>query len=459
MLEKSKILIQQHWKEAMAFTAFFFLALSFCAPTYGCFALVFGPIFAFLLYQEKKRKFPSIKGNLYWLIPLGLLFLLPTIFEVRIGNFIALLLEIFNLFSLVGYLLLGVFLKEEEPKMLKRIFIAILLSFSLVCWVSFIGSMASYGAFHAALYEGKVYYWEGAAYLVAEENVMFSLTGLNTVSLRFASTLPFLLSLTGLGLFFISMKENKILAISLGFASFTGLLYLALTPDYLSLILLACFLLCTLALRFLPWKEGKILPSLIIVICFVITLVATLVIFGLAYSGNDIYGSGVMRKLFDNQRFMEPINQSINAFSSGGWLNVLFGLDVTTAPFSTWNNTYTYWYEINLSNIQTMGLEEGGILCFMSLTYVFFLAVFSCYVSELKRRNSHNSYAVIFSLLAMGWILFNTIQGDAFPYIEQNMTYVSPIFGNGGFALFTFALAFSLPSLTFKREEKGVIYE
>ena len=75
MLEKSKILIQRHWKEAMAFTAFFFLALSFCAPTYGCFALVFGAIFAFLLYQEKKRKFPSIKGNLYWLIPLALLFL------------------------------------------------------------------------------------------------------------------------------------------------------------------------------------------------------------------------------------------------------------------------------------------------------------------------------------------------------------------------------------------------
>ncbi len=450
-MNKIKTLMKNYWEAGFAFLAFFFLGLAFAAPSYGPICLVFGAIFALLLWRKEDLPKKRI-SLLLWCVPFLLLAILPTIFQVKISGLTGVLLEIFNIIALIGYGFLGWFLRKKDSKTWTKFILGALFALTLIVWISLIASLSTYGPFYTLLYEDKVYYWEGMSFLVSEENVFFTIFGLSTVSLSFASTLPFLLTVSGTSLFFLSPKKNFSLFIGIAIASFSGFLYLLLAPDLFSILLSLLFAFGALFLRFLPWKEkpSKGLTVLAFSLMGILTIGA-LIIFFLAYSGVDIYGSGIFRKLFDNQRYMEPLNMGINVVNQGNsFLSLLFGLNPYqeggSLSYTSWNNTFTYWVDIPLSAGEIIAFQEGGILAFLAMVFLFFLAIYVCYQAGLMYKYKKDPYPVIFALLAMAWLFYESLQADAFPFVQQKMTYLSPFFGNGGFALTLFSFAFVFSS-------------
>lgn len=458
MIEKAKAFVLSYWKEILSFLSFFLLGLAFSSPTFGPVLVALEGAFALLLYKKGALSKRDVLRHLYWFLPLCLLAFLPVIFQVKISGVLAVFLWIFNIIGILGAVLVGLMAAREESRVREGMIASGALGLALLVLISFIATLSLYGPLHVALHANEVYYWEGMAFQVSEEASLFTTSGIVSVSVLEYSFLPFLLAASGIGLLFLDPRGRKTLFGILLSCSFLGLLALALLPNVLALILLLAFYLAGIALRLIPWAEKTHGWLGILMLVFLSLAVAfSLLILFLAFTGTDVYGSGFLRKLLDNQRFMEPVNRSIQAVSSTGFLGFLFGLDPFTSSgglaFSTWNGGYTYWNEIPLTNLQTSSFEEGGILGFLSSVWLFLVAIGVCYWAARDCRAGKGPWdRVLISLFAMAWILYASLQMDRFPFVRQPTAYLSPTFGNGGFALFALSLGYAAP-----RFEKGLL--
>ena len=447
MIEKSKAFVLSHWKEILSFLGLFLLGLAFSSPTFGPVLVAFEGIFALLLYWKDAVSGRDVLRHLYWLLPVLLLAFLPVIFQVKIAGFLTVFLWIFNIIGVLGAVLVGLMAAREEEKTRERMIASGALAIALLVLISFIATLSLYGPLHAALYKDEVYYWEGMAFHVADEASLLTTSGILTVSSLEYSFLPFLLAASGIALLFLDPRGKRLLLGILLSCSFLGFLVLAFLPNALALIILLAFYLAGIALRFIPWaaRTPRWLGVLMLVVLSLALAFSLLILF-LAFTGTDIYGSGFLRKLFDNQRFMEPVNRSIQAVSSSGVLGLLFGLDPFTSSggltFSTWNGGYTYWNEVPLTNLQASSFQEGGILAFLSSAWLFLVAIGVCYWAARDVRSGKSPWdRALLSVFAIAWILYASLQMDAFPFVREPTTYLSPTFGNGDKAYLLFQLA------------------
>ena len=451
MIEKAKAFLLSYWKEILSFLSLFLLGLAFSSPTFGPVLVALEGAFALLLYKKGTLSKKEVAKHLYWFLPLLLLAVLPVIFQVKISGVLAVFLWIFNIIGILGAVLVGVMAAREEPLRRERMIAAGALALALLVLVSFIATLGLYGPLHAALHPDEVYYWEGMAFHVADEASLFTTSGIVTVSATEYSFIPFLLAASGISLLFLDPRGRRLLFAILLSCSFLGFLVLALLPNVLALIILLAFYLAGIALRFIPWAEKT--PrwmGVLMLVLLSLALAFSLLILFLAFTGTDVYGSGFLRKLLDNQRFMEPVNRSIQAVSSSGILGFLFGLDPFTSSggltFSTWNGGYTYWNEVPLTNLQASSFQEGGILAFLSSAWLFLVAIALCYWAARDHRSGKGAWdRALVSIFAMAWVLYASLQMDAFPFVRQPTAYLSPTFGNGGFALFALALGYAAP--------------
>ena len=202
---------------------------------------------AFLAFPFLSHNIDSktMKANAKWLIPLAAFALLGSVsafFFVYYGGpagmFSFILYSLLQFLGILAFFVLGASIRYIEP--LKREFIIYGLLGALGLYVLLVTlySLARYGFFYAARYDGMVYYYDGVLFRIAREGKALMGFSFSEVTIAYAGTPAFILAASGCGLFALKPKEEKIKFIVVGSLALLGILSLAFMPHKLSLLVL-----------------------------------------------------------------------------------------------------------------------------------------------------------------------------------------------------------------------------
>lgn len=152
-------------------------------------------------------------------------------------------------FGLIGFFLLGQGLKSIPVLKRDVILLSIGCGLALMVLIPGLYSLIRYGFFYAARYKGMVYYYDGVVFPIANETKILSGFSFLEASLSYGKAPAFLLSLSGVGCFYLSpKKETKRFLAFLGFG-LLGVLDLVFVSFTKALILLAVVYVFALAFR------------------------------------------------------------------------------------------------------------------------------------------------------------------------------------------------------------------
>jgi len=202
---------------------------------------------AFLAFPFLSHNIDSktMKANAKWLIPLAAFALLGSFsafffayYGGTAGIFSFILYSLLQFLGILAFFVLGASIRYIEP--LKREFIiyGVLGALGLYVLIVTLYSLARYGFFYAARYDGMVYYYDGVLFRIAREGKALMGFSFAEVNITYAGTPAFILAASGCGLFALKPKEEKIKFIVVGSLALLGVLSLAFMPHKLSLLVL-----------------------------------------------------------------------------------------------------------------------------------------------------------------------------------------------------------------------------
>lgn len=277
-------------------------------------------------------------------------------------------------------------------------------------------SLYRYGPFHASLYEGLVYYYDGRLFVVSEETKWLLGFSFVEISTNYVSLFGAMLSTALAALLYISpAKEPRKFAI-VAAIGLVGLLSIISIPNLEALILLVPVLLFAIGYRFVKAREkvGIVLQYVffaVLGIAGIALLIVLLNAAGVSFLSNAIAGNTFLNRLFNTNRIMAPINEVLKPmFSSGG----LFGFPLTYLDGLV-ANTGAFEFEI---------VKEGGLLAFLALLVFMLLTIFSLARYSAKSPDKGHVKIVILSLL-FAVFLNGSFLWDTFPLIYEDDFYFS----------------------------------
>ncbi len=399
----------------------------------------------------------------YWLclLPFLALALLTGISRFFLGSysstFAGLVSDLTIAFGLIGFFLLGQSVKSIP--VLKRDIILLVIGATLALMVVVPGvySLIRYGFFYASRFKGMVYYYDGVVFRVDTETKILNGFSFAEASLRYGKAPAFLLSLFGVGCFYISpRKEWKRFCSFLGFG-LLGLLDLIFVPYVEALIFVAFIYVLAGAYVLVHYliqskgdrsKADKVLKILYFVFVGLVLLGVTL-LFVDAFTG-AILGNFPIAKIRNSRNSTEGMLYRVAAAirsvfieenATGKSLNVLgmlFGVSFSSAG----SDSVTRVFEINF-------LWQNGLLAFMLLLFYVLYFVRECHLFLLKDEERMDGKFVIVAIL-FGALVYFSIFDDELPLRHQ--TAFLPLSRNS----MTLLVAF-LSGLVYSHKKKEVI--
>lgn len=280
-------------------------------------AIVFAIILLPLFWKETKADLAS--GLYFLLMPLffyGIFLLLSPAYGKYDGYIsqsftimgYSMFEQIISAFALLAIILLGYFLQKSRVFSTKAVYITLLAGLALPLFISLIATLASFGFFHTLLYKGKVIFYNGQAYSVANQAMLLFGFKLMNVDIGVLINSALLVTSAAAGLLFVKKDSNKFVTISLSIIGGIGLLTLILTGSFLSLLFLLPALIFALLKRFdlLKKLDNKITGIVLLSVLGVGVLVFIMGAFNIFNIQGFYQRVPFLRKIFFNsymQRF------------------------------------------------------------------------------------------------------------------------------------------------------------
>lgn len=401
----------------------------------------------------------------YWicLAPFLALALLTGVSRFFVGSysnaFAGIVSDLTISFGLIGFFLLGQSLKNIPVLKRDVILLAVGGALALMVIVPGLYSLIRYGFFYASRYKGMVYYYEGVVFRVDTETKILNGFSFAEASLRYGKAASFLLSLFGIGCFYISpKKEWKRFLAFLGFG-LLGLLDLIFVPYYEALIFVAFVYVLAgiyvLIRRLIEAKQSqnkadRVLKILYWVFVGLVLLGIALLIFD-AFTG-AILGNFPIARIRNNRNrtdgMLYKLAKAIRSVfveetASGKNLNllgILFGVNFASVD----SNSLTRVFEINF-------LWQNGLVAFGLLIFYILYFVRECHFFLLKDKERMDGKIVIVAIL-FGALLYFSIFDDESPLHHQTAFF--PLSRNSIVLLLSF-----LSGLVYSHKEKEVSHE
>ena len=318
-------------------------------------------------------------------------------------------------FGLIGFFLLGQGLKSIPVLKRDVILLSIGCGLALMVLIPGLYSLIRYGFFYAARYKGMVYYYDGVVFPIANETKILSGFSFLEASLSYGKAPAFLLSLSGVGCFYLSpKKETKRFLAFLGFG-LLGVLDLVFVPFTKALILLAVVYVFALAFRLIRLavnqkgaeKKADKVFRIVYWVFLGLVILGLLLLFIDAFTGS-ILGNFPIAKIRNNRNteggLLYRLAASIRSVFveetlSGKKLNVLgilFGVDFSLANSSS----LTRFFEFNF-------LWQNGLIAFLLLLFFLFYFIRESYLFLNNDGQRMDGKAAVVALLAGAFLYFS----------------------------------------------------
>lgn len=330
----------------------------------------------------------------------------------------------------------------------------LLLGLAIYVLINFLSTMILYGPWHTLIHAGQQYYVNGVAYDVDREVVNLFGMGIERVSSEHAGSFALVLASSGFVLPFLDWKEHRERGIFLSIVSGIGLLYIIAVPMIGALIVLLVVGLVVLGVRFSRFKNDPPrwlkIASIVLLSLFLIVLAFYM---GVVLSNDvSLFSSGVLRKIFNNQRYTGPINDVVSATfyhdDRASFINLLFGMNpfVNRGTTLVYNNSLwsdTAWIEADMKTFEFSAFMEGGLFAFLGFLVFLFATIVMVYRLLHDRKKDDFSMFVLAFLLS--YFLYSSLFYDMTPMVLEgdNRTYYSPFNANPLFLASLFLIAYS----------------
>lgn len=397
----------------------------------GFFISLFAIPFLRLNYTQE-----DFKANLKVIIPLGVLFLLIGCsgFFCRLygvlgnGSFINKLSSIIVMLAesigLLGFFLLGMTINGNKAAKKDFILYALLGGLALYCVIVGLYSVARYGIFYAARFNGMFYYYKGVLFPVSTEGKMLLGFSFAEVSLKYGCIASILLGSSGACLFAISPKNDRKRFAIFASLSFIGIVYNAVIPYLPGLVFIGISflfgLVYSLIRRATKNNEGaqKKVRFIFKIVWFVLAGIAAVVILLFLIESKAHLISNLCNAIFHRVPGFVSNTLSVaddvlyNGASDLGKINLgslLFGYNEASL-----NVHLTRFFPLNF-------LVENGLIAFLLLVALVFFAM----------RNSRDFLAkgeddLFFRLAVTGMMLavflYVCFYADEIPLAHQSTT-------------------------------------
>lgn len=324
-----------------------------------------------------------------------------------------------NLSVVVGtlaFFFLGFAIRRVKKFKIDIALLSIGAAMALLVFLGLVYSLYRYGPFHASLYEGMVYYYDGRLFVVSEETKWLLGFSFVEISINYVSLFGVMLSTALAALLYISPTKDTRKFIIVAAIGLVGLLSIVTIPNFEALILLIPVLFFALGYRFIKARErvGAVVQYIffaVLGIAGIALLIALLNAAGISFISNAIAGNAFLNRLFNTNRIMSPINEVLRPmFTAGGF----FGFPLTYID-GLMANTGAFEFEI---------AKEGGLLAFLALLAFLLLTIFSMVRYSAKSPDQGHVKIVILSLL-IAVLLNGSFLWDTFPLIYESDYYFS----------------------------------
>jgi len=316
----------------------------------------------------------------------------------------------------LAFFFLGFAVRRVKKFNIDIALLAIGAALALLVFLGLVYSLYQYGPFHASLYDGLVYYYDGRLFVVSEETKWLLGFSFIEVSINYVSLFGTMLTTALAALLYISPREEPRKFFLTAAIGLIGLLSIIVIPNIEALILLIPVLLFALGYRFIKAREkvGIILQYVFFAflgIAGIALLIAVLNAAGVSFLTNMISGNAFLNRLFNTNRIMSPINEVLTKmFTASGF----FGFPITYIE-GLLANTGAFAFEI---------VKEGGFLAFLAMFAFLLLTIFSMVRYSAKSKDNGYVKIVILSLL-IATLLHGSFLWDTFPLIYENDYYFS----------------------------------
>ena len=337
--------------------------------------------------------------------------------------------NIFVFFAIISFFALGLFARRMKSLKIETVLYCIGFGLAMLTLISMIYSWISYGFFYSLVYKDTPnYYYNGAIFDITKESAFLFGFKFKEVTTNYTGLYGIILICFVPGLLFISPKKDKMKFIIVSFIGFVGVLSILSVPNFKALLYLIPVILVTVLLKFLYSEKTKIETKkntrkivyygfvglvILLVIFFVLSFLNATGVMGF----NEVVNNNAfLSKIFNNGRFMMPINyvlnQSVLEYNLFGFVNSMSYWQTQVAF-----NTKTYFFEFEL-------VKEGGIFALVVLVFLIVITFSSVSRYSSKGKDTPFIKAIVISLM-LGIFIYATFAQDSFPFIHDNETYSS----------------------------------
>ncbi len=316
----------------------------------------------------------------------------------------------------LAFFFLGFAVRRVRKFKIDIALLAIGAAMALLVFLGLIYSLYQYGPFHASLYEGLVYYYDGRLFVVSEETKWLLGFSFVEISINYVSLFGAMLSTALTALLYISPKTEPRKFAIVAVIGLIGLLSIVLIPNIEALILLIPVFLFALGYRFIRSREkvGIVVQYAFFALLGIAGIALLVVILnnaGVSFIRNALAGNAFLNRLFNTNRIMSPVNAVLAPmFTAGGF----FGFPITYIDGLV-ANTGAFEFEI---------VKEGGLLAFLAIIAFLLLVIFSLARYSAKSPDKGHIKIVILSLL-IAVFLNGSLLWDTFPLIYESDYYFS----------------------------------
>lgn len=355
-------------------------------------------------------------------------------------------------FGLAAFSAAAYFLSLNKEFKIKNALIVIYSAVAILTLINLFATLIDFGFFHTIIFKGKYLYYDGKISECGIQDMAMGLMGfkMSEISIRFFSMMPTVLVSAFIPLFFINRKENRksfILYLCFGLI---GLIALILMPNVWTLLtdILVVIVLAVFILMLYFKSASKIVKNISIVIGVIVLLGLIFVTINAQTNASGIFasikdsvkGNAILNKLFNDNRFIIPINCSLD------------GLFSTDRILGTPIHTYTYTYKTGLLVTGSWLFDSIYSSGLFGLAFLVFIIAIGIRRMVFYYRNSDDVKEDKVTVIAfvITFLTYTLVNFDMTPYVFKSN--VIPMYENGLFLIVIFLLSYCFAKSDVKKE-------
>lgn len=377
--------------EVVALTAFNFGNISHIFGIAGGVLAILG-IFAVLgIEKDKKSLIP-------FLIPVGLLLVVSLLGSLNaFSKGFTVTSNIGLALSLPGFFILGFVLRKFEDVKTKTVLFVVGGAIAAVTLFGLFSTIVEYGFFYRLIYKNTPnYYFDGAPYNVTKEMYWLVGFGFTEVFIEYGSLFAILSASFLPGLLFLSPKRERNEFIICALFGGIGLATLLVLPNFKAIAIFAIVSAFAFIYKFL-WKNEKAKKIIGISFISLLGLAVLFFIIAIINVGVGYKFTGILNRLFVQNRFMLKVTPVIEAlFKKGNF----FGI----APLAIYDEVIKL--ESNMFEVQL--LKEVGLIG--TILFGLFLVSMGYFILQYLKKSKDSDYLKnIFIVMVLVFFVYESL--------------------------------------------------